>query len=84
MHAYGETSVQPASETIYASSNGDKWVLTRGINGRMLVRHEANEPSGGHVTEFEVEDFLRMSSFGPQHNALWELLQAADAELPSR
>ena len=36
---------------LYRSANGDRWDLARdSATGRVFIRHEANEPSGGQVT----------------------------------
>ena len=44
---------------LYRSANGDRWDLARDTaTGRMFIRHEANEPSGGQVTDIEIGDFL--------------------------
>jgi len=56
---------------LYHSANGDRWQLMREAGSeRVFVRHQANLPSGGQVTEFAVEDFLRPDSAGPEHLAL--------------
>jgi hypothetical protein len=35
---------------LYRSANGDRWDLARDTaTGRVFIRHEANEPSGGQV-----------------------------------
>jgi hypothetical protein len=44
---------------LYRSPNGDRWDLARDTaTGRVFIRHEANEPSGGQVTDIEIGDFL--------------------------
>jgi hypothetical protein len=44
---------------LYRSANGDRWDLARDTaTGRVFIRHEANEPSGGQVTDIEIGDFL--------------------------
>lgn len=60
---------------IYASSNGDRWLLLRDpSDGRSFVRHEANAPSGGHVTDMALAAFLAADRGGPEHQALWALI----------
>lgn len=58
----------------YSSLSGDRWLLGRDAEtGRIYVRHEANEPSGGHKTDYSVGAFLS----GPQNaeqKALLELI----------
>jgi hypothetical protein len=48
-----------STQHIYRSANGDRWLLmTDTASGRKFVRHEANQSSGGRVTDTDVEDFL--------------------------
>ncbi len=72
------------AQDIHRSQNGDVWRLIRdGTPGRMLVRHEANASSGGHVTETAVEDFLRQGGAGPEYAALRKLLGARTPDAPT-
>jgi hypothetical protein len=60
---------------LYRSANGDRWDLARDTaTGRMFIRHEANEPSGGQVTDIEIGDFLTSGGHGPQHAELLRLI----------
>lgn len=69
-----------SSVDLYRSANGDLWRLIRdGATGRVFVRHEANAPSGGQVTDTEVKAFLRMGGSGPEHAALRRLVDKAMA-----
>jgi hypothetical protein len=62
-------------EDIYRSSNGDRWRLVRDTGtGRAVVRHEANQASGGSITETDVEDFLKIDGSGPEFAALRRIL----------
>jgi hypothetical protein len=37
---------------LYSSPNGDRWFLSRDPGtGNIFIRHEANVPSGGHLTD---------------------------------
>jgi hypothetical protein len=68
---------------IYKSQNGDTWRLIRdAASSRVLVRHEGNPASGGHVTEMEVEEFLSRGGSGPEYAATRKLLamQTGDRE----
>ena len=48
---------------LYGSPNGDRWLLGRDpVAGRVFVRHEANAPSGGQVTDIDIGDFLSRGS----------------------
>ncbi len=59
---------------IYASSNGDVWLLIGNPEpGPALVRHQANLSSGGQVTDWDIERFLRLGN-GPEQQALRQLL----------
>ena len=60
---------------IYASSNGDRWHLRRDPEtGHTLVRHTANEPSGGTVVDTSLPVFLSLGRDGPEHQALWAMI----------
>jgi hypothetical protein len=60
---------------LYRSPNGDIWHLARGTaSGRVFIRHEANAPSGGQVTDIEIGDFLTSGGHGPQHAELLRLI----------
>jgi hypothetical protein len=60
---------------IYRSANGDLWsLMTDTESGRKFVRHEANQSSGGHVTDTDVEDYLDIDGSGPEFAALRNLL----------
>ena len=60
---------------LYRSANGDRWHLARDtISGRVFIRHQANEPSGGQVTDTEIGDFLSSDGYGPQHAELLRLV----------
>jgi hypothetical protein len=49
---------------LYQSPNGDSWFLARDpATGLAFVRHQANAPSGGQVTDIEIGAFLS----GPQN-----------------
>jgi hypothetical protein len=40
---------------LYSSPNGDRWFLARDpATGSVVIRHEANVPSGGRVTEVDI------------------------------
>jgi hypothetical protein len=62
------------ARTFYRSANGDRWRLVRDENGRVYVRHEANLPSGGHVSELELARFLSTGGLGPEHQELLRLI----------
>jgi hypothetical protein len=60
---------------LYLSSNGDRWLLARETeSGRVFVRHEANLPSGGRVTDLDVGAFLAEAPPGSQHQELLRLI----------
>ena len=71
---------------LYGSPNGDRWLLGRDpVAGRVFVRHEANAPSGGQVTDIDIGDFLSRGARNPEHLALLRLigtLAAAAADQP--
>jgi len=60
---------------LYRSANGDRWHLARDTaSGRVFIRHEANEPSGGQVADIEIGDFLTSDGRGPEHAELLRLI----------
>ena len=59
---------------LYRSANGDRWLLVRDEVGRLFVRHEANLPSGGAVTDVEIGKFLRDGGLGPEKQELLRLI----------
>jgi hypothetical protein len=62
---------------IYGSQSGDRWKLIRDdVSGQTLVRHEANQSSGGHRTDLEVNDFLSQAGPRPEYAALRRLMAA--------
>jgi hypothetical protein len=63
-----------ATKDLYRSPNGDRWLLVRDETGRVFVRHEANLPSGGTVTDLEVADFLGQGGLGPEKQELIRLI----------
>jgi hypothetical protein len=62
---------------LYRSSNGDTWFLARDPEtGSAFVRHQANAPSGGQVTDIELGAFLSGPG-SPEHEALLRLVGAS-------
>jgi len=59
---------------LYSSPNGDRWFLSRDPGtGKVFIRHEANAPSGGHLTDIEIGTFLS-GGRNPEHQALLRLI----------
>ena len=55
---------------LHRSPNGDSWFLARDpATGSAFVRHQANAPSGGQVTDIELGAFLS-GPRNPEHEAL--------------
>jgi hypothetical protein len=64
-----------STQQIYRSANGDRWLLmTDTASGHKFVRHEANQSSGGQITDRNVEDFLAIGGSGSEFAALRKLL----------
>ena len=59
---------------IYASPNGDRWVLVDSPDTPQ-VEHRANLASGGAVTRFLLSTFLGPNNHGPEHEALRTMLE---------
>ena len=64
----------PNRRELYRSPNGDAWFLGREpTNGRALITHQPNAPSGGRLSHIELGEFLRTGS-GPEQQALLRLI----------
>jgi hypothetical protein len=63
---------------LYASPNGDRWLLKRRPDGELVVCHYPNQASGGAFLETDVDVFLRQKSYGPEHQALVTVLATLD------
>jgi hypothetical protein len=61
---------------LYRSPNGDQWFLARDpAAGRLFVRYEANIPSGGHLADIDLGEFLSVGRRrNPEHQALLNLI----------
>jgi hypothetical protein len=67
---------------LYRSPNGDIWFLAHDpATGSAFVRHQANAPSGGQVTDIELGAFLS-GPRNPEHEALLRLIGASILDLP--
>jgi len=75
-----DTSLSPHRAEIrllYRSPNGDSWFLARDPEtGAAFVRHQANAPSGGQVTDIDLGAFLNGPG-SPEHEALLRLIGAS-------
>jgi hypothetical protein len=59
---------------LYSSANGDRWSLVRDSDtGRVFVRHEPNQPSGGRTSAIEIGEFLARGS-SPEYQELVRLI----------
>lgn len=59
---------------LYRSPNGDAWFLGRDpSDGRAVIIHEANRPSGGQVSCMDLGQFLTQGD-GPEQQALLRLI----------
>src|SRR5580692_12194913 len=69
-----ESSTRAETRQLYRSPNGDSWFLARDPEtGSAFVRHQANAPSGGQVTDIELGAFLS-GPRNPEHEALLRLI----------
>jgi len=70
---------------LYTSPNGDRWYLARqSETGRLFVRHKANVPSGGQVTDIDIGAFLSGGRRHPEHQALLYLIGTLVESDPQR
>jgi hypothetical protein len=68
---------RPEPRQLYRSPNGDSWFLVRDpATGSAFVRHQANAPSGGQVTDIDLVAFLGGPG-SPEHEALLRLIGAS-------
>lgn len=59
---------------LYRSPNGDSWFLGREpTNGQAFIIHQANGPSGAHLSHIDLAEFL-LSGKGPEQQALLRLI----------
>jgi hypothetical protein len=69
---------------LYSSPNGDRWHLCKDASSRVFVVHQANIPSGGHISRIELVDFLSRA-YGPEqqafHNMIGTLVDSDAGEL---
>ena len=42
------------SKELYSSPNGDRWHLCKDGTGRLFIAHQANLPSGGHISRYRA------------------------------
>jgi hypothetical protein len=59
---------------LYSSPNGDRWFLVRDLTGCVFIRHEANPPSGGKISDIDIGAFLSRGPLNPEHQALLRLI----------
>ena len=60
---------------LYSSPNGDRWFLCREPGtGRVFIRHEANLPSGGQISDIDIGAFLDRGPLNHEHQALLRLI----------
>jgi hypothetical protein len=76
-HSETVSSKHPEMTPLYRSPNGDTWFLARDPEtGSAFVTHQANAPSGGHVTDIELGAFLS-GPRNPEHDALLRRIGAS-------
>lgn len=67
---------------LYRSPNGDAWFLGRDpADGRAVIIHEANRPSGGQISCIDLAKFLGFGD-GPEQQALLRLIATLVDEPP--
>jgi DNA-binding transcriptional MerR regulator len=67
---------------LHRSANGDTWFFARDpATGLAFVRHRANTPSGGQVSDIEIGVFLNGPRH-PEHEALLRLIGTLLLEAP--
>jgi len=66
--------MKPASIELYASPNGDRWLLGIGADELPVIHHVPNAASGGQQSEISVATFLSSGHSAPQRDALLHLI----------
>ena len=62
--------MQIETRELYSSPNGDRWYLARDpATERVFIRHEANAPSGGQVTDTDIGTILSWGRQNPECGA---------------
>ena len=68
---------------LYDSANGDSWYLVHDpANACVFVRHQANLPSGGTVSDIDIGTFLSRGGHGPEKQELLRLIGTLVDALP--
>jgi hypothetical protein len=66
---------ETSSREIYASSNGDRWLLVGDrVSRDLVVRHIPVASSGGQTSVVDLGSFLSVNSGSPQHERLLQML----------
>jgi len=69
------TDMPAKDRELYSSPNGDRWYLVREPEtAKSFVRHKANLPSGGQVSDIEIGEFLSRDRGHPERRALLQLI----------
>jgi hypothetical protein len=70
-----ENRMSVETRELYSSANGDRWFLAcEAVTERIFIKHEANVPSGGQVTDIDIGAFLSRGPRNPEHQALLRLI----------
>ena len=69
------TDMPAQDRELYSSPNGDRWYLVReSETAKSFVRHKANLPSGGQVSDIDISEFLSRDREHPERQALLQLI----------
>ena len=72
----------PDGRDFYVSSNGDRWEVGRDTQGHLQIVHHPNDASCGKKSVTDLGTFLAgRREFGPEHNALLELLRSGSLDM---
>jgi hypothetical protein len=75
MHCSSAERKKTGAQLLYVSENGDCWSLRRSPeSGHVVVRHRANLPSGGLVSDICLGEFLVQDGLGPEKQELMRLI----------
>jgi len=80
----GASAMSLQARELYSSANGDRWSLVRDSDtGRVFIRHEPNQPSGGRTSAIEIGEFLARGGSGPEYQELVRLIGTLVEPRPS-
>jgi N-formylglutamate amidohydrolase len=67
--------MEETGRLFHASANGDTWLIVdNGLTNTSTIKHQPNVSVGGKPTRMSLQNFLS-ERYGPQHDALIEMIR---------